>query len=88
MVDWVPRNGVWPDGIMFVFDGGVLPSGQFDQIRLQSDEIASIKYFTLNEIAPRARPSMARRLHACVEALAVGRPLYLNFGRGAKGSVL
>lgn len=84
VVDWVPNHGVWPDGIMFVFDGGILPSGQFDQIRLQTDEVASVKYFALDEITPRVRPSMARRLRACMNALEVGRPLYLNFGRAAE----
>lgn len=88
VVDWVPRHGVWPDGIMFVFDGGILPPSQFERIQLQSDEIASIGYFTLEEITPQVRPSMARRLHRCVESLSAGQPLYLNFGRIAQASVV
>lgn len=81
VVDWVPRHGVWPDGIMFVFDGGVLASDQLGRIRLQPDELASTKFLTMDEITPHVRPSMARRLRACLDALAAGRPLYLDFGR-------
>jgi 8-oxo-dGTP pyrophosphatase MutT (NUDIX family) len=86
VVDWVPRHGVWPDGIMFVFDGGVLPPEQLDRVRLQSDELSAIKYLTIDEIVPNVRPAMARRLRACLDALAAGRPLYLDFGRLASES--
>jgi hypothetical protein len=81
VVDWVPRHGVWLDGIMFVFDGGVLPPEQLGCVRLQSDELSAIKYLTMDEIAPNVRPAMARRLRACLEALTLGRSLYLTFGR-------
>jgi 8-oxo-dGTP pyrophosphatase MutT (NUDIX family) len=86
VVDWVPRHGVWPDGVMFVFDGGILPPEQQSRIRLQSDELAAIKYLTLDEIVPHVRPAMARRLRACLDALAAGRPVYLDFGRTPSGS--
>jgi 8-oxo-dGTP pyrophosphatase MutT (NUDIX family) len=81
VVDWVPRHGVWPDGVMFVFDGGVLPPDQNARIRLQAEELASYKYLTLDELTPQVRPSMARRLQASLEAAATGRPAYLQFGR-------
>ncbi len=81
VVDWVPRHGVWPDGIMFVFDGGLLAPEHLARVQLQAEELASIKFLTLGEIIPQVRPAMARRLAACLEAVALGRPLYLNFGR-------
>jgi 8-oxo-dGTP pyrophosphatase MutT (NUDIX family) len=81
VVDWVPRHGVWPDGVMFVFDGGVLAPEQVARIRLQTDELASFKYLTLDEITPHVRPAMARRLRAGLEAVSAGRPAYLQFGR-------
>lgn len=88
VVDWVPRHGVWPDGIMFVFDGGVLPREQLGHVRLQADELSAIKYLTMDEIEPNVRPAMARRLRACFEALALRRPLYLTFGRASDRSIL
>lgn len=87
VVDWVPRHGIWPDGVMFVFDGGTLSPEQLGQVRLQAEELAAFKYLTIDEIEPRVRPSMARRLRACLDALAAGRPLYLDFGRLVDGLV-
>ena len=81
VVDWVPRHGVWPDGVLFVFDGGVLTPDQIEQIRLQPDELASFRFLTLEEIVPRVRPAMARRLQGCLDAINAGHPLFLQFGR-------
>lgn len=81
VVDWVPRHGVWPDGVMFIFDGGVLGQEQAAGIALQEDELASYKFLTLAEIEPSVRPAMARRLAAAVAAADAGRPAYAEFGR-------
>lgn len=81
VIDWVPRHGVWPDGLLFVFDGGILDDEMLAQIQLQASEVAYFKFLTLDEIVPHVRPGMARRLQACLTALKAGGPLYLQFGR-------
>lgn len=81
VVDWVPRQGVWSDGVMFIFDGGVLEPEQLDAVSLQADELSSYKFVTLEEATERVRPSLARRLAAAVAARSVGLPAYLEFGR-------
>jgi 8-oxo-dGTP pyrophosphatase MutT (NUDIX family) len=81
VVDWVPRHGVWPDGILFVFDGGVLSQEYLCKIQLQESEILCYKFLALDEVIPNVRPGMARRLQACITAINSGGPLYLQFGR-------
>lgn len=81
VADWVPAHGPWPDGLMFVFDGGILADEDLSRIELQTEELSAYKFLTLEEIEPQVRPSMHRRLAACLEALACGYPLYLQFGR-------
>jgi ADP-ribose pyrophosphatase YjhB (NUDIX family) len=78
VVDWVPAMGPWTDALAFVFDGGVL-----DDIPLTLDqtEARAHHYLTLDEAAPRIRPSMARRLALAQQALRADHPAYSNFGR-------
>lgn len=81
VVDWVPSHGVWGDGLMFIFDGGLLDNETCAQIRLQASEISSWKFATLDEIAARTRPSMTRRLRLAVDAATTKLPRYADFGR-------
>lgn len=81
VVDWIPRHGVWRDGVMFIFDGGTLTADQLNAVSLQADELSSYKFVTLEEAAEHVRPSLARRLNEAVASLATGLPAYLEFGR-------
>lgn len=81
VVDWVPGQGVWHDGLMFIFDGGILSSEQLDSVSLQADELSSYKFVTLEEASEHVRPSLARRLAAAMDARKAGVPVYLEFGR-------
>jgi ADP-ribose pyrophosphatase YjhB (NUDIX family) len=78
VVDWVPAHGPWSDALAFVFDGGVL-----DDIPLTLDptESRAHHYLTLDEAAPRLRPSMTRRLTLAQQSLTTGIPTYADFGR-------
>lgn len=78
VVDWVPARGVWPDGVMFVFDGGTLDEQVIASLVLPGSELAAVRLLTLAEAEPSLRPSMARRLAVAVEAVEVA---YLEFGR-------
>src|SRR4051812_31334156 len=39
-VDWVPSRPERPEGLVLVYDGGVLPETDIAAIRLQADELA------------------------------------------------
>ena len=82
VVDWVPKHGVWGDGLMFIFDGGDLNASQIASIRLPADELAAYKFLTLDEALPFLKPSMARRLQLAYESLEhAGPPRYVEFSR-------
>jgi len=68
-----------------VFDGGTVTPEQVAGLTLQRDELTSIRFATLDEIASHVRPSALRRLQASVEILEAGAPTpaYLQFGRPA-----
>ncbi|MFI5708965.1 NUDIX domain-containing protein [Kribbella sp. NPDC051620] len=81
VVDWIPASGPWCDGIMFIFDGGVLTDEQIAQITLDATEVRRFKFMTLDEASPRMRPSMVRRLARAQQGLEQGAPIYSEFGR-------
>ncbi|GIG58780.1 NUDIX hydrolase [Longispora fulva] len=81
VVDWTPAHGVWGDTIQFVYDGGVLTPEQIEAIRLPNDELASIRFLTLDEATPNLRPSMVRRIAEALHALNKGDVRYAEFGR-------
>ncbi len=81
VVDWMPAQGVWTDGLMFIFDGGVLADAQIERITLDATEARRFQFLTLDQASDRLRPSMARRIARAEEALRRGRPSYAEFGR-------
>jgi 8-oxo-dGTP pyrophosphatase MutT (NUDIX family) len=81
VVDWIPAQGVWYDGVMFIFDGGVLTDEQIEQITLDATEARRFQFLTLDQASDRMRPSMVRRIACAQEALRQGAPLYAEFGR-------
>lgn len=81
VVDWIPAQGVWYDGVMFIFDGGVLTDEQIEQITLDATEARRFQFLTLDQASGRMRPSMVRRIACAQEALRQGAPLYAEFGR-------
>lgn len=86
VVDWVPRSGVWGDGLLFVFDGGVLDALPALSPGDGTDaEISEALFLPLEAVAGRVSPTMARRLGECFRALRDGRPRYLESGRPLHG---
>jgi ADP-ribose pyrophosphatase YjhB (NUDIX family) len=81
IVDWMPAHGVWGDGIMFIFDGGILGPDQTRKIKLNDEELGGATFLTVVEASTRLKPSMARRLTTALVALENGAPVYAEFGR-------
>ncbi|WP_405063674.1 NUDIX hydrolase [Kribbella sp. NBC_01505] len=82
VVDWIPARGPWFDGVMFIFDGGVMSSEQADSIVLEASEARRHHFLTLDEASDRLLPSMVRRLARAEESLRRGFPQYSEYGRG------
>lgn len=79
-VDWVPPRGPRTEGLMVVFDGGVLSAKEADTIELPADELRGWAFCTAAEAAQRLSPLLGRRVAECVAARGTGRPVYLENG--------
>ncbi|HET6478572.1 MAG TPA: NUDIX hydrolase [Actinoplanes sp.] len=80
VVDWVPPRPGRTEGLMLVFDGGVLTLAQTEQIRLPADELRSWAWCTELEAGERLSELLTRRITAAVRARAEGTVVYLENG--------
>lgn len=68
-----------PDGVIIVYDGGVLPPEEVKEI-LVDEELAECEFVTADEAAERVTPLLARRITACLEAVETGTVATLENG--------
>jgi ADP-ribose pyrophosphatase YjhB (NUDIX family) len=86
-VDWVPARTIGPDqvllpdGVIIVYDGGVLSPGEVKEISLADGELAGFEFVTADGAAERVTPLLARRIAACLQACAAGTVATLENGR-------
>ena len=83
-VDWVPSKPDYPEGVVVIYDGGVLtveergsspgPGGGTGRLRLCPRR---------GEVAERVEPIVGRRIHACLSALQTGKVAALDNGHPA-----
>lgn len=69
-----------PDGVIIVYDGGVLPPEEVKEIVLVDEELAECEFVTADEAAERVTPLLARRITACLEAVETGTVATLENG--------
>jgi ADP-ribose pyrophosphatase YjhB (NUDIX family) len=78
VVDWVPPRVGRTEGVMFVYDGGLLDGTV--EIRLPAEELRSWAWSTPAEAEQRLPPLLARRAGAALEAVTSGVTVYLENG--------
>jgi len=79
-IDWVPPRPDRTEGLMVVFDGGLLPAQEAAAISVPADELRGFAFCTGEEAAQRLSPLLARRVAACVAARSAGQTVYLENG--------
>jgi hypothetical protein len=85
-VDWVPARTIGPnqtplpDGVIIVYDGGVLSPAEVKDIVLPGEELAGFEFVTTAEAAERVTPRVARRITACLKACEAGTVAALENG--------
>jgi 8-oxo-dGTP diphosphatase len=79
-VDWVPPRPDRTEGVVLVFDGGVLSADEVAGVRLPPDELRSWAWCTGEEAAARLSSLLARRLVGALEARRSGEVAYLENG--------
>jgi 8-oxo-dGTP diphosphatase len=79
-VDWVPSRSRRPEGLVVVYDGGMLRTAEIDAITLPEDELAGFAFVAAEEVATRTTPLVGRRIAASLEAKAAGTVVSLEDG--------
>jgi 8-oxo-dGTP diphosphatase len=82
-VDWVPSRPGRPEGLIVVYDGGVLTARDIEAIIVQEGELAGFAFVRPGEVARRVTPLVSRRITACLDVLAAGTVASLEDGRPA-----
>lgn len=78
--DWVPPRPDRAEGLMLVFDGGVLPAADAAAISVPPDELRGWAWCTPDQAGERLSPLLARRVAACTAARVAGHTVYLENG--------
>ena len=79
-VDWVPSRPDRPEGLIVVYDGGVLSEAEIEEIVLADGELAEFAFVARDEVAGLVTPLLARRVASCLDALAAGAVAALENG--------
>jgi 8-oxo-dGTP diphosphatase len=82
-VDWVASRPERPEGLLVVYDGGVLPEAEISMIVLADGELTEFAFVAPDEVATLVTPLLARRVASCLEALAAGTVAALENGSPA-----
>lgn len=72
VVDWVPPQPDRTEGVMFVYDGGLIDGQSTAGIHIPPDELASWAWCDQEQIEQRMSPLLARRVIAALRAKAEG----------------
>lgn len=68
VIDHVPEQVPMPEGLAFIFDGGIITDAEVAALELPDPEIVSVGLFTVDEATERVKPVLAGRLRAAVYA--------------------
>ncbi len=80
VVDWVPPRPPKTDGLMLIFDGGVLDDRTRTAIRLPADELSEHRFVTMEDLPALLPDNRTRRVAAAIRARAEETTLYLRDG--------
>jgi 8-oxo-dGTP diphosphatase len=79
-VDWVPSRPERPEGLIVVYDGGVLSAEEIAAIAVADDELAGFAFVPKDEVPALVSALLARRIAACLTALDAGTVAALENG--------
>lgn len=79
-VDWVPPRTTHTEGVMLIFDGGVLGPDEISFLRVPPEELRGFAFCTPEECARLLSPLLARRVAAALAALTALTVAYLENG--------
>jgi 8-oxo-dGTP diphosphatase len=80
VLDWVPPLADRTEGVIVVYDGGIVEPDLQERIRLNGDELHSWAWSTQPDADARLSPLLARRVRAAVRAADDRVTTYLEDG--------
>ncbi|MFD6160064.1 NUDIX domain-containing protein [Nocardia sp. NPDC060256] len=81
VVDYVRPQDSRPEGVVFVFDGGMLSEGDVAAMVFAESEILSADFHAIEEARGKVKPLLAARLEAALEAVRLGVTVNCEQGR-------
>jgi len=82
-VDWIPTRPERPEGVIVVYDGGVLTADEIGKIAPAKGELTGFSFVAPDEVPSLVTPRLARRIAACLEAIEAGTVAALEDGAPA-----
>ncbi|MFD5438419.1 NUDIX domain-containing protein [Kitasatospora sp. NPDC127067] len=79
VADWAPHP-TEGDKLLFVFDGGILPADELDNITVDQVEIGEYAFHAADQLDELLIPRLARRAHAACAAKTQSETVYLEHG--------
>ncbi|MGQ0841152.1 NUDIX domain-containing protein [Actinokineospora sp.] len=80
VVDYVRPQDSRPEGVVFVFDGGVLDATDLVGLAFAEDEIRSASFHPIERVRTMTKPLLADRLAVAVEAAREGVTVLCEHG--------
>jgi 8-oxo-dGTP pyrophosphatase MutT (NUDIX family) len=83
VIDYVPvASDGMPEGLLWIFDGGLLDEAECKDLRGVDEEVKSARLLTIDEATERTKESLARRLRVALQAAqAHQQNVYCDQGR-------
>lgn len=81
VIDHVLTQGVMPEGLAFVFDGGLITESEVRALRPIDPEVRSIGLYPLDVVAERAAPALRARIDAALTAVRAGTLVLCDGGQ-------
>ena len=84
VIDHVPTHGVMPEGLAFVFDGGLITEKEVRAIESTDPEIRSVGLYSPAEAARLVKPTLHGRINAALCAVNSGETVFCESGSPSK----
>lgn len=81
VLDYVRTQEHRPEGMVFVFDGGILTGAEVSALTFPDGEILSAGFYTVDEARALVKPLLADRLAAALQALKDGTTALCDYGQ-------
>jgi 8-oxo-dGTP pyrophosphatase MutT (NUDIX family) len=72
VIDYMATEEPMPEGLAFVFDGGMITDEEVANIEISDPEIRSIGLYAQEDVRRLVKPVLARRIEAALDAIRVG----------------